>query len=143
MRSRRSRRSSRRTRRTSRSSPGSERPTTETRAAALSRPVSMGERGPRRFRHTARVADEYDLIVVGAGPGGSSAAAAALRAGLSVAQLDAARFPRVKPCAGGLTPKAVRALAVPLDPSLVGAFAEFEFNAWQGARTRYSFRAPV
>jgi geranylgeranyl reductase family protein len=83
---------------------------------------------------------EYDLVVVGAGPGGSSAAAAALRAGLSVAQLDAAQFPRVKPCAGGLTPKAVRALPLALGPSLCGASAEFEFNAWRGARTVFSFR---
>jgi geranylgeranyl reductase family protein len=89
------------------------------------------------------VADELDLIVVGAGPGGSSAAAAALRGGLRVAQFDAARFPRVKPCAGGLTPKAVRALPVPIAPSLRGDFAEFEFNAWRGARTVYGFRAPV
>jgi geranylgeranyl reductase family protein len=89
------------------------------------------------------VQDEYDLIVVGAGPGGSGAAAAALAGGLSVAQFDAAPFPRVKPCAGGLTPKAVRALPVPLAPSLTGSFAEFEFNAWRGARTVYSFRAPV
>jgi len=87
--------------------------------------------------------DEYDLIVVGAGPGGSSASAAALRGGLRVAQFDAARFPRVKPCAGGLTPKAVRALPVPLAPSLRGDFAEFEFNAWRGARAVYSFSAPV
>ncbi len=83
---------------------------------------------------------EYDLVVVGAGPGGSSAAAAALRAGLSVAQLDAAQFPRVKPCAGGLTPKAVRALPLALGPSLCGASAEFEFNAWRGARTVFAFR---
>ncbi len=89
------------------------------------------------------MSDEFDLIVVGAGPGGSSAAAAALRAGLCVAQLDAARFPRIKPCAGGLTPKAVRALPFALEPSLRGSFAEFEFNAWRGARTVYSFRAPV
>jgi geranylgeranyl reductase family protein len=87
--------------------------------------------------------DEHDLIVVGAGPGGSAAVAAALRGGLSVAQLDAARFPRVKPCAGGLTPKAVRALPLALAPSLRGSFAEFEFNAWRGARTVYSFRAPL
>lgn len=87
--------------------------------------------------------NEFDLIVVGAGPGGSSAVSAALRGGLCVAQFDAARFPRVKPCAGGLTPKAVRALPVPLAPSFCGRFAEFEFNAWRGTRTVYGFRAPV
>jgi len=45
----------------------------------------------------------FDLIVVGAGPGGSNAAAAALDAGLTVAQIDRYSFPRVKPCAGGMT----------------------------------------
>jgi geranylgeranyl reductase family protein len=86
---------------------------------------------------------EHDLIVVGAGPGGSSAAAAALRAGMSVAQVDAARFPRVKPCAGGLTPKATRALFCELAPSQRGAYREFEFNSWNGTRTVFSFRSPL
>lgn len=86
---------------------------------------------------------EHDLIVVGAGPGGSSAAAAALRAGMSVAQVDAARFPRVKPCAGGLTPKASRALFCELAPSQRGAYREFEFNAWNGTQTVFSFRTPL
>lgn len=85
----------------------------------------------------------FDLLVVGAGPGGSSAAAAALRAGLTVAQLDSARFPRVKPCAGGLTPKALRALPFAPEPSLCGTSCEFEFNAWRGARTVFSFRSTL
>jgi len=86
---------------------------------------------------------DADLIVVGAGPGGSRAAAAALAGGLTVVQVEAARFPRTKPCAGGLTTKAVRALACDLAPSLRGQSHEFEFNAWRGARSVYSFRARV
>jgi geranylgeranyl reductase family protein len=84
-----------------------------------------------------------DLLVVGAGPGGSSATAAALKAGLYVTQLEAAPFPRVKPCAGGLTPKALRALPLALGDGLRGAFSEFEFNAWHGTRSVYAFRAPL
>lgn len=84
-----------------------------------------------------------DLLVVGAGPGGSSAAAAALGSGLTVVQLDSARFPRVKPCAGGLTPKALRALPLAPEPSLCGEASEFEFNAWRGARTVFSFRSTL
>jgi geranylgeranyl reductase family protein len=87
--------------------------------------------------------EETDLVIVGAGPGGSSAAAAALRGGASVVQLDAARFPRVKPCAGGLTPKAVRSLPLALGDSARGRYAEFEFNAWRGERTLYSFRSTL
>ena len=47
--------------------------------------------------------NDFDLIIVGAGPGGSNAAAVALDARLRVLQVDSARFPRVKPCAGGVT----------------------------------------
>lgn len=46
----------------------------------------------------------YDAIVVGGGPGGSTAAWRLARAGLSTALVDAARFPRVKLCAGWVTP---------------------------------------
>jgi len=86
---------------------------------------------------------EYDLAVIGAGPAGSAASAAALERGLSVLALDAERFPRVKPCAGGLTTKALRALPAPLDGLARGSFRAFEFNAWGARRTRFSFRAPL
>ncbi|WP_368496487.1 FAD-dependent monooxygenase [Herbiconiux sp. A18JL235] len=44
----------------------------------------------------------WDVIVVGAGPAGSSAARAAASAGASVLLVDRARFPRYKTCGGGL-----------------------------------------
>jgi len=49
----------------------------------------------------------YDLIIVGAGPGGSSSAAFAAQKGLSVLVLDRADFPRDKVCGDGLTPQAL------------------------------------
>jgi geranylgeranyl reductase family protein len=49
-----------------------------------------------------RTVEEYDVAVVGAGPAGSSAAAAAARAGARVVLLDRAAFPRYKTCGGGL-----------------------------------------
>jgi geranylgeranyl reductase family protein len=76
----------------------------------------------------------HDLIVVGAGPGGSNAARVALDGGLRVVQIDARRFPRVKPCAGGLTRKAQRALALDVNPTLRRTFPQVEFNVW-GQRT--------
>lgn len=44
----------------------------------------------------------YDVLVVGAGPAGSRAAAAAAQAGARTLVLDRARFPRYKTCGGGL-----------------------------------------
>ncbi|WP_300406062.1 geranylgeranyl reductase family protein [Nocardioides sp.] len=51
-----------------------------------------------------------DVLVVGAGPAGSAAAAWAARAGLDVVLADAAVFPRDKTCGDGLTPRAVEEL---------------------------------
>ena len=49
----------------------------------------------------------HDLIVIGGGPAGASCAARAADLGLSVALLEKARFPRPKPCAGGLSVRAL------------------------------------
>jgi geranylgeranyl reductase family protein len=62
------------------------------------------------------VADRFDVIVVGAGPAGSVTAYRLARAGASVLLLDRARFPRDKPCGGGLTIRAVRQLPFSVDP---------------------------
>ena len=51
-----------------------------------------------------------DVLVVGAGPAGSSAAAWAARAGLDVVLADAEVFPRDKTCGDGLTPRAIAEL---------------------------------
>ena len=51
-----------------------------------------------------------DVVVVGAGPAGSAAAAWAARAGGDVLVIDAANFPRDKACGDGLTPRAVAEL---------------------------------
>src|SRR5436305_12974802 len=51
-----------------------------------------------------------DVLVVGAGPAGSAAAAWAARAGHDVVLADAAVFPRDKTCGDGLTPRAIAEL---------------------------------
>jgi len=50
------------------------------------------------------------VVVVGAGPAGSAAAAWAARAGKDVLVIDSAAFPRDKACGDGLTPRAVAEL---------------------------------
>jgi menaquinone-9 beta-reductase len=55
-------------------------------------------------------ADATDVLVVGAGPAGSAAAAWLARTGRQVVLADAAAFPRDKPCGDGLTPRAIAEL---------------------------------
>ena len=58
----------------------------------------------------------YDCVVVGAGPAGSTTAYRLAHEGVSVLLLDRARFPRDKPCGGGLTGRAARLLPFSIDP---------------------------
>jgi menaquinone-9 beta-reductase len=53
---------------------------------------------------------DTDVLVVGAGPGGSAAAYHLGRHGIDVTLVDKATFPREKVCGDGLTPRAVAAL---------------------------------
>jgi geranylgeranyl reductase family protein len=54
--------------------------------------------------------DQYDVVIVGAGPAGSSAALAARRLGASVLLLDRAAFPRDKACGDGIASHTLDAL---------------------------------
>ncbi|MBN2500172.1 MAG: geranylgeranyl reductase family protein [Anaerolineales bacterium] len=52
----------------------------------------------------------HDVVIVGAGPGGSAAAYYLAKQGLDVLLLDKAEFPRDKTCGDGLTPRALKVL---------------------------------
>jgi geranylgeranyl reductase family protein len=52
--------------------------------------------------------ERFDVLVVGAGPAGSATAIRLARGGARVLLVDRARFPRDKPCGGGLTGRALR-----------------------------------
>ena len=54
---------------------------------------------------------QYDVIVVGAGPGGSACAGFLARAGVSVLLLDRARFPRQKACGEYTSPASAAIIA--------------------------------
>lgn len=56
---------------------------------------------------------QYDVIIVGAGPGGSNAARTLALSGRKVLMLDRQKFPRLKVCAGWITPSALRLLDLP------------------------------
>ena len=54
--------------------------------------------------------DNYDAIIVGAGPTGCAAAFDLATAGMNVLLVDRHAFPRSKACAGALTMKSIKAL---------------------------------
>ncbi len=61
--------------------------------------------------------EQFDAIVVGAGPAGSTTAYSLAREGARVLLLDKAAFPRDKPCGGAISARAMREL--PIDPQPV------------------------
>ncbi|HUO20810.1 MAG TPA: NAD(P)/FAD-dependent oxidoreductase [Steroidobacteraceae bacterium] len=94
-----------------------------------------------------------DVLIVGGGPAGSSAARLLTRAGADVLLLDRETFPRLKLCAGWITPEVVRELEMDLDayphrlltfprlrvhygrlsipvPCVQHSIRRFEFDAW-------------
>lgn len=56
--------------------------------------------------------ESCEVLVVGAGPAGSTCARVLTDAGLSVLVLDRDQFPRDKPCAGWITPAVLQALRI-------------------------------
>ena len=58
----------------------------------------------------ARMNFSHDVIVIGAGPGGSATAHFLAQSGARVLLLDKSNFPRDKTCGDGLTPRAVAML---------------------------------
>jgi geranylgeranyl reductase family protein len=79
-----------------------------------------------RYSVAERMVDKvHDVVVVGAGPGGSAAAHYLAKGGLDVLLLDRAEFPRDKTCGDGLTP---RALGVLQDMGILDRVRGFAFQ---------------
>ena len=71
---------------------------------------------------------KYDIAIIGAGPAGSTCALALKKAGLRVAMIDKAIFPRDKTCGDGIPNLAMRTLAKVVDnlPELTSDFKKKE-----------------
>jgi geranylgeranyl reductase family protein len=80
---------------------------------------------------------------VGAGPAGSTAAFRLVRAGARVLLLDRERFPRDKPCGGGLTYRAVRELPVSVDPVVEDVVDRFELGLRYRSRFERRSEGPL
>jgi len=78
--------------------------------------------------------ERFDVLVVGAGPAGSATAIHLARGGANVLLAEKARFPRDKPCGGGLTGRAVRELPCPVDPVVEHVVDRFELRLRYGTR---------
>ncbi len=87
--------------------------------------------------------ERFDVIVVGAGPAGSTAAYRLARSGAKVLLLDRARFPRDKPCGGGLTHRAVRQLPVSVEPVVEDVVDRFELGFRYGRRFERAAEGPL
>lgn len=81
------------------------------------------------------MAPQFDVIVVGAGPAGSTAARELAASGARVLLLDRAAFPRYKACGGGIPRRTARLLPFPIDPVVEDQVSLLDI-AWRG---RYRF----
>lgn len=86
------------------------------------------------------------ILVVGAGPAGSSTAWHLAQLGLDVCLVDKARFPRAKPCAEYVSPEGSRILdamgaLAPLEAGDAAALTGMVVHAPSGARIHGEFVA--
>ena len=84
----------------------------------------------------------WDVVVVGAGPAGSSAARVAAEGGASVLLIDRARFPRYKTCGGGLIGIALAHLPASVLPTVEQEVREVRFSLRGGALKTHRRRRP-
>ena len=71
---------------------------------------------------------DYDVITIGAGPGGATAARFCAQAGLKTLLIEKERMPRYKACGGCLSPKTVHLLGFDLSPVLENTIYEVKFT---------------
>jgi geranylgeranyl reductase family protein len=85
----------------------------------------------------------FDVAIVGGGPAGSTAAYRLARAGKRVLLVDKARFPRDKPCGGGVTLRAARLLPFSLEPVTEDVVTRVDVGFGYNSRFRREAKGPV
>jgi geranylgeranyl reductase family protein len=85
----------------------------------------------------------WDAIVAGAGPAGSLTAYRLAKGGAGVLLVDRARFPRDKPCGGGLTLRAVKQLPFSVEPVVEHAVDTMAFRLGYGPSYERTARDPL
>jgi geranylgeranyl reductase family protein len=87
--------------------------------------------------------ERYDAVIVGAGPSGSATAIHLARAGAKVLLVDRARFPRDKPCGGGLTGRALRHAPCAVEEVVEHVVDRFRIRLRYGASFTRTHPAPL
>ncbi len=87
--------------------------------------------------------NSYDVIVAGAGPAGSMAARLLAERGARVLMLDKQRFPRDKPCGGGVTLRAAALQDVDLSPVIERTVHGARFTLRLGEAFDRHFEQPL
>lgn len=87
--------------------------------------------------------ERFDVLVVGAGPAGSATAIHLARRGARVLLVDKARFPRDKPCGGGLTGRALRHAPCDVEPVVEHVVDRFVLRAGYRRPVRRASNGPL
>jgi geranylgeranyl reductase family protein len=87
--------------------------------------------------------EKFDVVVVGAGPAGSTAARILATAGARVALYDRAAFPRDKPCGGGVTFRAGRLLPAGFEVVCEQTVYEARFSFKHRPHSSYRANEPL
>lgn len=85
----------------------------------------------------------YDALIVGAGPAGSATAIRLARGGARVLLVDRARFPRDKPCGGGLTGRALAQAPCDVGPVVEHTVDRFRLRLRHGRQFERSSAHPL
>src|SRR3954466_11355248 len=87
--------------------------------------------------------EDFDCIVVGAGPAGCASAYDLADAGLRVALFDRQSFPRPKPCAGALSIKAMKRLRYSIAPVIKYVARDLDVRFNGGRKRRFEGAHPI